>query len=351
MCWRSAAIDRAGGSVNAGAIDMHAHLFVPEVEQLVRGMAGAEAEARRQATLLGAASQSYNASMFKVGLPRLTDPVVRLDDMDRLGIARQLVSPSPTQFHYWAEPGLAARIVALQNDAVLAQVAADPARLAGLGTVALQHPQLAVEQLAAALNAGLKGVQVSTRVDERDIFDRAFGPFWATAESLGALVFVHPYGCSLGERIAPWYLSNILGQPIETSIALAGLVLSGTLERHPRLKLLAAHGGGYLAAQSGRLDHGWHARPETRTTTEPPSHYLRHLHYDSLLHDPDELAMLVRKVGADRVVLGTDYPFDMGAYDPGALLTASGLAADERGAILCGNAERLLNEEEVSCAV
>jgi aminocarboxymuconate-semialdehyde decarboxylase len=351
MCWRSATIDSAGGSVTAGAIDMHAHLFVPEVEQLVQGMDGAEAEAQRQATLLGGASQSYNASMFAAVLPRLTDPVVRLDDMDRLGIARQLVSPSPTQFHYWAEPALAAQIVALQNDAVLAQVAADPARLAGLGTVALQHPQLAVEQLAAALKAGLRGVQVSTRIEGRDIFDPAFDPFWSAAEALGALVFVHPYGCSLGERIAPWYLSNILGQPVETSIALAGLVLSGTLERHPRLKLLAAHGGGYLAAQSGRLDHGWHARPETRTTSEPPSHYLGRVHYDSLLHAPDELAMLVRKVGAEQVVLGTDYPFDMGAYDHGALLAASGLGQREYAAILQENAERLLNEEEVSCAV
>ena len=348
MCWRSATLDAGSEHArgNAQAIDMHAHLFVADVEGEFADHSGMINARDQAAELLGPASAAINRDMFAQLLPRLVDPAARLADMDRFGIDKQLVSPSPTQYHYWADEEIASVIVERQNEAVATHIAAAPDRLFGLGTVALQHPQLAVAQLFRLMASGLKGVQISTRVGERDLGDPLFEPFWAAAERSGALIFIHPYGCTLGARIAPWYLSNILGQPIETSIALASLTLSGVLERHPRLSLLAAHGGGYLAGQSGRIDHGWHARPEARTIPRPPSYYLRRIYYDSLLHAPDELASLAAKVGADRIVLGTDYPFDMGAYGVADLMDATGLPERQIAAIAHGNAERLLGLTE-----
>jgi aminocarboxymuconate-semialdehyde decarboxylase len=200
-----------------------------------------------------------------------------------------------------------------------------------------------VEQLDdAAKRLGLRGFEMSTAVNERDLSDPSLEPVWAKAEELGCLIFIHPMGCSLGERLQLAYLSNSIGQPVETAVALAHLIFGGVLDRHAGLKVCAAHGGGFLPTYVGRADHAHRIRPDARTMARPPSEYLRQIFFDSLVYSPGALRRLIDQVGTDQVVVGTDYPFDMGHYDIHALVRATDLAAEQRAAILGGNAARLL---------
>ncbi len=326
------------------AIDMHAHALVPGVEELVRGTEGRRRENEATARGTTQASIDHNRSLGATYGPKLTDLAVRLADMDAMGVDVQAVSIAPPQYHYWADEALAERIVTVANAHIAGLVAEAPDRLVGLGTASLQHPALAVAQLGQAVEGlGLRGVMVSTRVGEMELADPSLEPFWARAEALGAVVFIHPMGCSLGERIAPYYLSNVIGNPAETTVALSLLIFGGVLERHLGLKIVAAHGGGYLPFYIARSDHGWEVRPEARTIPQPPSAYLRRITFDALVYTPTQVRHLVDQVGASQVVLGTDYPYDMGVTDPLATLAAvEGLSEAERDAIRGGNAARLL---------
>ncbi len=326
-------------------IDLHCHALVPAVEALVAATPHKRAEPEAMRRSMGEASVAHNnASMLPIAGPRLVRPEQRLADMDAMGVDLQVVSPSPTQYYYWADPDLAREIVRLQNDAIADLCARHPTRLAGLGTLALQHPQMASEQLEHAVKVlGLKGVEISTSVNGRELGDPALRPFWARAEELGALIFIHPFGTTLGERTATHYLVNTIGQPLETTIALSHLIFGGVLDEHPGLKIVAAHGGGYLPTYVGRSDHAFKVRPEAAASTKlPPSDYLKKIWFDSVVYDPLALRHLVDRVGASQIVIGTDYPFDMGHYDVHALVDDTpGLSDEERVAILGGNAARL----------
>ena len=171
-----------------------------------------------------------------------------------------------------------------------------------------------------------------------------FAPFWAKAEELGALIVIHPNGFTEGERLTRFYFNNVIGNPLETTLALHYLIFDGVLERHPDLKLLAVHGGGYLGAYSGRIDHAWGARPDCRAgLPHPPTHYLKKVFVDTVVFTPHQLAGLIGVFGADHVLLGTDYPFDMAESDPlGHLASVEGLDPKTVEAIAGGNARRLL---------
>lgn len=326
------------------AIDLHAHVLVPELDALVEQHPGRREELRQQAREMGEASVAQHLCLLPSYLPKLTGTERRLADMDAMGVAMQALSVSPTQYCYFAEPELAERLVALANGRLAELAAARPDRFVALGTVALQHPTLAVAQLTHVVERlGMRGVMISTRAGGRELADPALEPFFARAAELSALVFVHPLGCTMGERLATHYLSNVIGQPLETTVALSKLIFAGVFDRHPGLLLCAAHGGGYLPFYVGRSDHAYHVRPECRTTARPPSEYLCALHYDCLVYSPLALRHLIDAVGAERVVVGTDYPFDMGLSDPLALLEQTpGLSPRERRAIARDNAARLL---------
>jgi aminocarboxymuconate-semialdehyde decarboxylase len=193
------------------------------------------------------------------------------------------------------------------------------------------------------MRRGLKGVEISSHAEARELSDPDLEPFWSRAEELQAVVFLHPFGCTLDERLDRWYLSNIVGQPVENAVALSHLIFSGVLDRHPGLRILAAHGGGYLPTYLGRADHGWAVRPEAHGCREPPSTYLRRLCFDSVVYDPGALRHLVDAVGADRVLLGSDYPFDMGVDDPVERLRAADLPPPEYDAVRGGNAVALFD--------
>ncbi|MEU6139810.1 amidohydrolase family protein [Streptomyces sp. NPDC047081] len=323
-------------------VDFHGHLAVPAADALVAGTPGFAAELAAEQRAHSPASLAANQAQLQRLAGKLTDVSERLADLDAMGVDIQVVGPMPMH-HYWADPDLAVRLARTVNQAVAEHCARSPERLYGLGTVPLQHPDLAVALLDRAVTElGLYGVSVSTTVDGRELADPLHDELWQKAEELGTVVFVHPWGCSLGERLAANYLGNTVGQPVETTVALSHLIFTGVLDRYPRLKLVAAHGGGYLPTYIGRSDHAWQVREDARGCAEPPSSYLRRMWFDALVYTPRALRHLVEEVGADRVVLGTDHPFDMGVDDPVARLDAAGLSPADRAAIAGGNALDLL---------
>jgi predicted TIM-barrel fold metal-dependent hydrolase len=322
-------------------IDAHGHLLVPEANALAQGHPREAADAAAELASFSQASVTANQAQIRHVWPQLTSVERRIADLDAIGVDIQLVGPMPMH-RYWAEPDLALKLASVTNEAVAAHCAGGEGRLAGLGTIPLQHPGLAVRVLERAIGElGLKGVSVSTNVDGRELADRAFDPVWEAAADLSAVIFIHPWGCSLGERLSTNYLGNTFGQPAETALALSRLIFDGTLDRHPGLKLLAAHGGGFLPTYIGRSDHAWENRPDARGCAGRPSEYLREIWYDALVYTPQALRHLVDAAGAGQVVLGTDYPFDMGVTDPVERATAAGLPAADLTAVLSGNAAAL----------
>ncbi|WP_369264086.1 amidohydrolase family protein [Streptomyces sp. R35] len=327
----------------APAVDVHAHLGVPAVDQLIANEPRLARQRQIDAAALGPESQAVNVAQIGALAARLTDLDLRIEAMDRAGVDIQAVSAVPLP-HSWAGRELAARIAAASNEAVAGYCAKRPDRLVPIGAVALQHPDLAVRQLrSAVLDFGMRGVQISTSAAPGvELDDPSLADFWATAEELGAAVLIHPWGCTLGERLNSYYLFNTVGNPVETALALSRIAFSGLLERHPALRIWAAHGGGYLPTYLGRADHAWHHRPDARTTAAPPSAQLGRIWVDSLVYAPHQLRHLVAALGPTQVTLGSDYPFDMGVEDPVDRLLAAGLDAETVTAIRGGNAQRLL---------
>jgi aminocarboxymuconate-semialdehyde decarboxylase len=334
------------GGVNAdAATDVHAHLLLPSLH--------AEVEARvpelvKEAAALelvrnGAESLAVSGPMVGSRVPKLTQVSERLAAMDAQGVGRQWVSASPNHFYPWAPEGLAVWAANEANRLVAAHVAQAPDRLTGLGLVPLQHPERIVECLDdAVLGRGLAGVEISSFAGDVELSDERLEPFWARAAELGAIVFLHPFGCSLDERLDRFYLSNTVGQPTENAVALSHLIFAGVLDRHPGLTLVAAHGGGYLPFAIGRSDRAWRVRPEAQRCAHEPSSYLKKLWFDTVVHDPAALRHLIDVAGAERVLLGSDFPFDMGLDDPVAFVRDAGLPSEVADRILAGNAAALL---------
>lgn len=316
---------------------------MPSADKLVDGEPGYAAQRDLEARRNGPQALAVSGAMVQERLAVLTEPAARLAAMDAARVDVQLISPSPSHYHPWAGEPLARKVFTALHHAVAGHCAAAPGRLLGLGALPLQHPALAVEALDHALAQGLLGAEISSHAPGRELSDPAYEPLWAHAAETGALLFLHPFGCTLDERLDRWYLSNTVGQPTETAVALSHLIFSGVLDRHPSLRVLAAHGGGYLPAYLGRGDHAWRTRPDARGCSYVPSSYLRRLWFDSLVHDPGGLRHLVRAAGADRVLLGSDFPFDMGTDDPLGALDAAGLPAPAHEAVRGGNALTLLH--------
>ena len=338
-----------GGSSGAGkrgpsrVIDIHAHRECGPATELMR------AEAER----VGRAGLSYGSDLTRevnrqqlIDLrPKMESLEERLADMDRMGVDVQAVSISPYQMYYWAEPGIGREVSRLINDELAETVATHPNRLVGLGTVPLQDTQAAVAELERCVrDLGFPGVEMATNVNGEELSAPRMESFWAKVEELGAVVFVHSTGFTHPDRIMDHYLVNVIGHPLEGTLAASHLIFDGVMERYPGLKIVMAHGGGYLPAYAGRMDHAYHARRDVREgLANPPTSYLRRFYFDSMVFEPDQLGFLIEKYGADRILLGTDYPYDMGEEDPlGLIGRVAGLGEPEVAAITGGNAARLL---------
>ena len=319
-------------------IDIHAHTFCPAVEPLVRELPGYKSiPYKRDMSAESAATDALEGPRLQRAFNTLAQ---RRADMARMRVDAQVIAPAPGQQHYWAG-GLLPRIAAMQNDHVAALVAEGSGSFAGLGTLPMADVAASVIEARRGVGElGLRGFQIDSRVNERELSDRGFDPLWDCLATLGAIVVIHPLGFSEGARLGPFFMVNTVGQPLEETIAFQHLVLGGVMDRHPGLQVLICHGGGYVPSYVGRLDHAWAHRPELRAlTVRPPSAYLSRFWFDTCVFRPDLIENLARLAGAGRVMMGSDYPFDMGDPDPVATVEAcTGLTARERAAILGGTA-------------
>ncbi|MCO5160231.1 MAG: amidohydrolase [Mesorhizobium sp.] len=322
-------------------IDMHSHVAAPEAQALV-----AHAFDPMTMPLVRFSTPETRALNLKQDGDRrelMLDVDKRLAEMARYGIAHQVIMPTPFQCYYsLADAGLAADASRAVNEAVARFRDAAPGRFTALGTVPLAEPAAAVDELAWLMAAGFRGAQILTNVNGLELSAPRFEPFWAAAERLGAVILLHPNGFSEGERLSRFYFNNTIGNPFDTTIALHYLVFDGVLERYPALKLIAVHGGGYVAAYSGRMDHAWGARSDCRSSLPlPPSEYLKRIYFDSVVFTTHQLHALVDLVGADHVMMGTDYPYDMAEYDPVGHVLESGFEEATSRALLGDTARRL----------
>lgn len=280
--------------------------------------------------------------------PALSDRSARLDAMDQSGVEHQVLSPWIDFTAYGLDPDRGARWSRLFNEALAGEAGSHPDRFFAIGTVPLQTPEAAAAELRYAVEElGMVGVEVGTRVGDLYLANADLEPFWEEAAKLRCLVVLHPLDPLPGIDLSSHFMHNIVGRPAESTVAIAGLLLGGLLERHPELVMCVVHGGGFLPYQIGRMGRGWEVRPEIVATAmkSPPIEALRSLYYDTVLHEPAAIRYLIDLVGADRVVLGTDYPFEMGDLDPIATIDAvPGLSDAERQAILSGNLEQLFSQ-------
>ena len=274
----------------------------------------------------------------------LWDTERRLRDMDQHGVDMQVLAPTVFTFFYEQERALGLACAMLQNDEIAAEIKRHPGRFIGLGGVPLQAPELAVGELKRAMTQlGLRGAMIGSNVNTRNLDDPALEPFWAAAAALGAFIFVHPHAGAAAERLGSYYLKNLVGLPFETTVAGASLVFGGVLERHPGLKVCLSHGGGFLPYQAGRFRHGFEVRPEAKVNLpDGPQESIGRLFYDTILHDKHTLEFLVSSVGPQYVLLGSDYPFDMGNLDCVARVEALDIPAKDRDLILGGYAGGVL---------
>ncbi|HVH76622.1 MAG TPA: amidohydrolase family protein [Stellaceae bacterium] len=270
----------------------------------------------------------------------------RIADMDHMGIDIQAISPAPRQTYYGADPELGLAAARATNDFIAEICGRWPDRFTGLGTVPLQAPDLALAELDRLHKSlGFRGIEIMTHVAGEDLSAERFRRIFARCEELGLVVFMHPDGYTEPRRFFEHYFANVIGNPLDTTVAVHHLIFGGVLEDCPNLKLVLAHGGGYLPAYSGRIDHAASARPDCcEHLKRMPSEYLKRLYFDSLVYTRHQLEYLVAQYGADHVLVGTDYPADMGEVDPvGFIERAQGLSEPEKAAILGGNAARLLD--------
>lgn len=323
-------------------IDLHCHMLVPEAAELVRHeFAPEKDEFIRWA---GERSNAYNRTAYAEVEPHLTDPQVRIREMDRMGVDIQAVAIAPLQYYYWATPELGAQVTRFINDRMAELVEAHPDRLVGLGTLPMQDPDAAVEELERiTVGHGFPGVSVNPSAQGVDYDDPRYEPFWQKVVERDALVVLHPNGFCHGQRLSDYYLINVVGNPLETTVALTRIILGGVVERHPWVKILAVHGGGYLPFYMDRMDHAADKRTDVAyTLSRPPTWYLKQLYFDTVVHG-DGLDYLIERVGVDHVCMGTDYPYDMGEWDPvGRVARVAGLTDQDREKIQGGTAARLL---------
>ena len=325
-------------------VDVHCHYLNPVVNEKTAHLNAAQYDP----TVIFAndLTNATNKAQMRDRAPKLMGIDVRLKDMDRMGVDIQAVAPAPYHYFYFTEADYGAQLAREVNEGIANVVAQHPDRFVGMGSVPLQNAELAVQELEYCVKKlGLRGVEINTNVNGLNLTDPSLGleKFFAKANELGIVVFMHPLGYTQGERLRNHYFNNVIGNPLETTVAISHLIFDGVVARHPKIKFLAAHGGGFLAHYWARMDHAWRARPDTRTVIKKkPSSYLEKFYFDSITFDPRMLKQLIDRYGADHVMLGTDYPYDMGEDDPRGLIAGvPRLSAADRKLIEGGNAMKL----------
>jgi aminocarboxymuconate-semialdehyde decarboxylase len=338
----------AGPSVRAPrrrktlTVDIHCHYISRRAEEI----AAPHFSIEKEPTLAFATdlTRKINQAQKAAVAAKMSDAQIRLSAMDAQGIDVQAISPAPTQYFYWLPPELGRETCRLINDELAGFAAAHPDRFVAMGTVPLQDTRLAIAEMDRCVrDLGMRGIEISSHVNGEELASGRLDPFFARAEALDVLLFLHPLGFTEGRRLARHYFNNVIGNPLESTIALGHLIFEGTLERHRGLKICIAHGGGYLPTYIGRMDHAHGAREDCRVHIQrKPSDYLRQIYVDTVMFDPGQLRDVVRRLGSEHVLLGTDYPYDMAEADPAGFVDAAGLNARQRADVKGLNAARLL---------
>ena len=328
-----------------GAVDIHSHI----VPHSFPAYAGRHANARWPSMAPGHDCHHCNVMIAGKVFRTVTDECWsigrRLEAMEKSRVARQVLSPMPELLSYWMAAEDAEALGRHVNDTIARMVGDGAGRFAGLGMVPLQDPERAARELERLMKAGFRGAEIGTNVNGMSIGDARFAPFFQAAEELGAAVFVHALHPAGTDRlIGPPAMPALVAFPCETAMTIASLMVGGTLQRHPGLRIAFSHGGGVFALVLPRLMHGWASMRELREKVRSPAEQARTLFYDTLVYDPKTLAFLIERFGMTQLCLGTDHPFAIQETDPVGAVDALSLAPQERGLLLSGNAARFLAE-------
>lgn len=294
---------------NLFKVDFHTHVISEDFLNLAEKY-GDERWPTVNKTCSCGANILVNGKNFREITDQAWDAKKRIEDMEREGIDVQVLSPIPVTFSYWSDPEKGLELAQFQNDFISSLVKQHPKRFIGLGTVPLQDTELAIKEMKRLyLELNLKGIEIGTNVNGRNLDDPTLEPFFAAAHELGVPLFVHPWETLGKERLRKQQMMYMVGMPSETALAVGSIIMSGLLDRYPNLKICFAHGGGSLPYLIPRLDQGYHVWPHIRQTIKPPSAYIQKLYYDALVYDKDNLALMVERLGADQIIAGSDYPF------------------------------------------
>ncbi len=325
----------------APRVDLHCHYLNTDVAASVVHLNPAQYDS--QFKYANDLTRAVNKKQMEDRAKMLSSIETRLKDMDKMGVDIQAVSPAPFQYYYWAEASHGAELARKVNDRLAEIVAKWPDRFVGMGTVPLQNADMAVAELERSVKKlGFRGVEINTNVNGLNLTDKSLGleKFFRKVQELDVVLFLHPTGFTSAERLKDHYFNNVIGNPLDTTIAVAEIIFDGVMKRNPKLKVVLPHAGGYLAHYPARMDHAHAARKDCRVNiSEKPSKYLKKMYFDTIAFDPAMLRFMVDYYGADHVVLGTDYPYDMGDFDPlGSIKAIPKLSRADQELIAGGNA-------------
>ncbi len=327
-------------------VDFHTHIILEHIPNFVDKFGG-ERWPTLEKTCTCGANIMVAGQVFREVTDQVWCPEKRIQDMDAEGVDIQVLSPIPVTFSYWAEAHAAEEMARIQNDFIANTVKQFPKRFIGLGTVPLQDVEVAIREMDRCIHElGLKGIEIGTNVNGKNLDDPAFTVFFEMAEKWEVPLFIHPWETLGKDRMPRHNFMYTVGMPSETALAAASLINGGVIEKFPKLKVCFAHGGGSFPYILPRLDQGWKVWPHLRLTSKPPSYYAKNFYFDSLNYDPLNLQYLIDRFGADKIVMGSDYPFLLREIPPGKIVDETlQLSEEQRRDILGRNALAFLNIE------
>jgi aminocarboxymuconate-semialdehyde decarboxylase len=326
-------------------LDIHTHVLTEEMMGLIR----------KEAPKVAPRMTAIDANSFVLeiaGTPYRPFPRGGFDiehrfaDMDAAEVDMQVLSATPQSYLYDHEAALALACATIQNNQIAKLVAAHPDRFLGIATLPMQAPELAAAELRRAVRTlKLRGAMIGSNVMGRNLDHPDLEPLWAAASELDTMLLIHPVNVGAAERLRSYYLNNLIGNPLDTTIAAACLVFGGVMERHPGLKVCLVHGGGFVPYQAGRWAHGWHVRPEPKVNIkQSPEPWIDRFYYDTILHSTKNLEFLIGSAGPRRVLLGSDYPYDMGTGECVRQVRALAISEADKATVLSGEAWSLMGD-------